>query len=49
MLCPTRGRTNLWGKAFDDPDKEGHQIPIQSYVILDGLKLTVTKNLWVAL
>jgi hypothetical protein len=25
------------------------QIPIQSYVILDGLKLTVTKNLWVAL
>jgi hypothetical protein len=36
-------------EAFDDPDKEGHQIPIQSYVLLDGLKLTVTKNLWVAL
>jgi len=37
------------GESFDDPDKEGHQIPIQSYILLDGLKLTVTKNLWVAL
>jgi hypothetical protein len=37
------------GESFDDPDKEGHQIPIQSYVLLDGLKLAVTKNLWLTL
>jgi hypothetical protein len=37
------------GETFDDPDRDGNQIPIQSYVLLDGLKLAVTKNLWVAL
>jgi hypothetical protein len=37
------------GVSFNDPDAPGALIDIDEYVFLDGIRVDVTENLWVAL
>jgi hypothetical protein len=37
------------GESFEDPDHPGSQIPIDSFVFLEGERITVTPNLWAAI